>query len=656
MLNPFLLLKRPLSRRVESNLRSWVPLGILAWMLLELPTLAGQEVSTQARARVDEHAQSRVPAWAADAIFYQLFPERFRNGDPSNDPTRESLEDADTVPENWEVTPWTRDWYARSDWERAIGDNFYEHGVFHRRLGGDLQGVIDRLDYLQDLGINCIYFNPVFYARSLHKYDGNSFHHVDPHFGPDPKGDLELISQETADPSTWAWTAADRLFLTMIGEAHARGIRVIIDGVFNHTGRDFFAFENIRRLQEKSPYVDWYAVKRFDDPTTDVDEFEYQCWWGVKTLPEFADSQDGKDLHPGPRDYVFAITRRWMDPNGDGDPSDGVDGWRLDVANEVPVAFWHDWNALVQELNPEAYTTAEIWDDATGYLVASGFSATMNYHGFAFLCKGLLVDGRLSGERFFQLVQERLMAHPQEVRNGLMNMIDSHDTDRVASMIVNARAERPYVNPERFDYDQGDRVSPRHFREYDVRRPTTDDRQVQRLVALFQMTFVGAPMIYYGTEAGMDGADDPDDRMPMVWEDLDYDPRRHDAYGKLMDPQPIGFDSELFNFYRELIRLRRGTVALRRGDLIPIHGDKDGPFVIFARSAGAETIVVAINRTREPKEFTTTTEDRGLPHDDRFDLLYSISADGEPEIDCGKAMTIKLAPMSGAVWSFQSEN
>ena len=135
-------------------------------------------------------SSATVPAWAADAVFYQIFTERFANGDPKNDPTRESLESPDSVPKNWKISPWTGDWYARADWERERGPNFFENGVFDRRYGGDLQGVINKLDYLAGLGINTIYFNPVFYARSLHKYDGSSFHHIDPYFGPDPAGDL----------------------------------------------------------------------------------------------------------------------------------------------------------------------------------------------------------------------------------------------------------------------------------------------------------------------------------------------------------------------------------------------------------------------------------------------------------------------------------
>ena len=161
-----------------------------------------------------------VKGWAADAVFYQIFPERFCNGDPTNDPTRESLEYRNEPLTDWQLSPWTGDWYERADWERRLGDDFYRDGVFHRRYGGDLQGVLQRLDYLHELGVNAIYFNPVFFARSCHKYDGNSFHHVDPYFGPDPAADLALIAEETEDPATWRWTAADKLLLDLIRRAH----------------------------------------------------------------------------------------------------------------------------------------------------------------------------------------------------------------------------------------------------------------------------------------------------------------------------------------------------------------------------------------------------------------------------------------------------
>ena len=269
------------------------------------------------------------PTWVQDAVFYQIFPERFCNGDTSNDPTRESLESPDNVPKDWKISPWTGDWYARADWEKERGPNFYENGVFDRRYGGDLQGVLNKLDYLSNLGINTIYFNPVFYAKSLHKYDGASFHHIDPYFGPDPAGDLKIIASETSDPTSWQWTAADKLFLELLKQAHARGLRVIIDGVFNHTGRDFFAFADLRKRQSESPYRDWYIVQSFDDPSTPQNEFRYKGWWGTDTLPEFANNAQGDDLYAGPKKYILDCTKRWMDPNGTATPPmvSMVGGW-----------------------------------------------------------------------------------------------------------------------------------------------------------------------------------------------------------------------------------------------------------------------------------------------------------------------------------------
>lgn len=212
---------------------------------------------------------------------------------------------------------------------------------FDRRYGGDLQGVIDRLPYLDFLGVTALYFNPISWARSLHKYDGSSYHHVDPHLGPGPDGDKALIAQETpTDPSTWHVTTADSLFFALLEKAHARDIRIIIDGVFNHTGRDFLAFADLVENPTDSRYADWYAVNSFDDPAApDTSEFDYAGWWGVTSLPEFANNEADTNLQPRPKDYIMAATIRWMDPNGDGNSSDGIDGWRLDVAEEVPVGF-----------------------------------------------------------------------------------------------------------------------------------------------------------------------------------------------------------------------------------------------------------------------------------------------------------------------------
>ncbi|MCC6493454.1 MAG: DUF3459 domain-containing protein [Pirellulales bacterium] len=541
-----------------------------------------------------------VPLWAVDAVFYQIFPERFRNGDPSNDPNRQSLELPDVVPPSWAITPWTGDFYARADWERQSGDNFYDHGVFNRRYGGDLQGVLDKLDYLDRLGVTALYFNPVFYGRSLHKYDGASMHHVDPYFGPDPAGDLALIAAESSDPQSWHWTAADKLFLELLAEAHRRGVRVIIDGVFNHTGRDFFAFQHLREHQQDSPYDDWYIVQHYDDPETPANEFRYKGWWGIDTLPEFANSAAGDDLHAGPRQYVMDITRRWMDPDEDGDPADGVDGWRLDVAEEVPLNFWKAWNARVRQLNPQAYTVAEIWNDARTYLVGGGFSATMNYHAFAYPAKGFLMDGRLSAHDFGRELLLRRQKYPSAMQFALQNLVDSHDTDRLASMLVNHPGDAPYRNGDRFDYDESGLVSPRQDPTYDVRKPDAAASRLQRMVVLMQMTYLGAPMVYYGDEAGMWGGDDPCCRKPMLWDDLQYDDEAGDPLGRPRQPDEVAVDQDLLAFYRRAIALRRQHDVLRRGSCTTVASDDDAKFFAFGRKLAGTQMLVALNRGDQP--------------------------------------------------------
>ncbi|MFO0033668.1 MAG: glycoside hydrolase family 13 protein [Planctomycetota bacterium] len=618
---------------------------------LTATALAQTTPPTAAPVLKTKSTKSRVPEWVSDAVFYQHFPERFRNGDASNDPDRKSLEDPNWVPETWQLTSWTADWYSRADWERQSGPNFYENGVFNRRCGGDLQGVLDQLDYLKKLGVNCIYFNPVFYARSLHKYDGNSFHHIDPHFGPDPAGDFALMASETPDPKSWQWTAADKLFLKLIAEAHRREIRVIIDGVFNHTGRDFFAFEDIRKQGGSSPYANWYVIQAHDNPATPENELKYQCWWGVETLPEFANNEDGSDLHPEPKAYVFQITRRWMDPNGDGNSNDGIDGWRLDVANEVPNQFWRQWNQLVRELNPEAYTVAEIWTDAARYLEDCGFSSTMNYHGFSFPCKAMLVDGRISGQKFAETISARLASHTPDVRPALLNLLESHDTDRLASMVVNAKFNRPYIDAERADYDRGERVSPRHFPEYDVSRPNADEQRIVRLATLFQMTFVGAPMLYYGTEAGMDGADDPDDRMPMIWPDLSYEPRTHTPRGKTTTPQPIAFNQEMFDWFSQATELRAKSEALRRGNFRIVYADPVRPVIAFVRETNEEQILVVVNRSPDIVALELAADAIHSAGARRLNLLLTNDKQLQPEHRLNRqAVQLEMPGTCAAVW------
>ncbi|GAB4164348.1 MAG: glycoside hydrolase family 13 protein [Terrimicrobiaceae bacterium] len=600
-------------------------------------------------------AGDRVPEWSKEVVWYQIFPERFRDGDPSNNPTRASLEWPVGPSEKWKISPWTGDWYARDRWEteqdvrKSIdpAPAFYRNGVFDRRYGGDLQGVIDKLDYLKELGITAIYFNPVFYARSMHKYDGNSFHHVDPYFGPDPQGDFAIMDTETADPATWKWTAADKLFLKLLKEAHSRGIRVIIDGVFNHSGRDFFAFVDVRKNGPASPYASWYQIDSFDDPDTARNEFNYRGWWGHKTLPIFAATEDGKDMAPGPKNYIFSATKRWMDPDGDGNPSDGIDGWRLDVADERPPKFWADWNAYVRFLNPQAYTTAEVWSNPLELIEHGDFSACMNYYGFALPVTGFFIDENLSASRFSSMLDERRNALPAPVAYAMQNLMDSHDTDRLASMVVNGHN---HGNPDYIDYNNANNA--RVSSDYKIRKPNDRERAIQRLIALFQMTYVGAPMIYYGTEAGMWGGHDPDTRMPMVWADLKHSPQAIDPRGKAREPDDVNFDSAMFDYYRSAIALRNSHAALRTGSYQSLGAFDSQKTIVFQRNGEGGPIVVAINRSESPQTVEVELPTESEPTHTLF--TSSGQSAGVHSTIIGKNMKIALPPLTGAVFGPES--
>ncbi len=349
------------------------------------------------------------PDWAKKVVWYQIFPERFWNGDPSNDPKVENIKGSwphdHTSP--WEVHPWASDWYKLQPYERKNGKDIW-FNIQRRRYGGDLQGIIDKIQYLSDLGIGALYLNPVFESPSLHKYDAATYHHIDPNFGPDPDGDRELINSETpADPSTWVWTSADKLMLELIKELHTRGIRIIFDGVFNHVGINSWAFRDVLENQQKSKYKDWFVIKSWADPRKET-SFDYDGWFGVRELPELREDENG--IVAGPREYIFDITRRWMDPDGDGDTSDGIDGWRLDVAFCVKHPFWKAWRKLVKNMNPNAYLTAEIVDDIyvlAPYLEGNEFDAVMNYN-FAFACAEYFVQRkhRIDTGRFDTLLKE----------------------------------------------------------------------------------------------------------------------------------------------------------------------------------------------------------------------------------------------------------
>ena len=520
-----------------------------------------------------------VPAWAQDAVWYQIFPERFRNGNRRNDPTLDDIA-SPPVP-GWRIVPWGMDWYDRDRWEKG---HEFRKTVFLRRYGGDLVGIRQKLGYLRDLGINALYLNPIFHAPSLHKYDASSLHHIDPTFGPDRAGDLRALARarETEDPRTWIWTSADRYFVEFLADAHARGMRVILDGVFNHTGRDFFAFRDLLQRGRKSRYRDWYKIKTWKADGT----FEYDGWFGHRSLPEFARAGDG--LVAPVRQYLFDITRRWMDPDDDGDPADGIDGWRLDVAYCVPHGFWRKWRRLVKSINPDAYLTAEIVDRADDFLQGDEFDAVMNYmwmyptvNFFAPHAGGFTVR-HLQKE----LDGWRRTYHPACLPV-LQNLLDSHDVGRIASMLENLQ-EPLWEFGSYFDFS---RIH--HQPAFKTARPGPLARQALRQALVFQMTFPGAPMLYYGTEVGMWGANDPCDRQPMLWPDIAYAPETHGPAGSVRrrERRP---DLELVAFVRRVIALRHREVVLRRGALRWLRTGHDR-LLGYERSLEGARIVVLLN-------------------------------------------------------------
>jgi cyclomaltodextrinase / maltogenic alpha-amylase / neopullulanase len=523
--------------------------------------------------------------WAEETIWYQVFPERFRNGNLKNDPTINEVPNAN-LQLGWQVHPWTSDWYKIQPWEKKKSDKFYDV-VFERRYGGDLAGVIGKLNYLKNLGINGIYFNPVFEAQSLHKYDGASFHHIDDNFGNNPETDKKrlLAANETDEPQTWINTSADSVFFKLIQEAHKRDIRIVIDGVFNHSGPEFFAFEDVTKNGPKSRYADWYDIKKWDDPNTPENEFDFAGWWGFKGLPEFYEDENG--FHKGVWDYIFAATKKWMDPNNDGDPSDGIDGWRLDVSDQVKPIFWRAWYKHVKSINPAALIVAENWSDASEALKDNQFDSAMNYP-FAYAMVEFFINDkkRISGAEVARRFNQLKNNYGEERLRKLWNLIDSHDTDRIASMVLN-----PDLN---FDRNR----SPRDNPAYLVRKPTKNERTPQKLIAAFQATFIGAPMFYYGTEAGMWGTDDPDDRKPMLWRDMNFENEKtHPLPGRQRPDDVNKFDEELFSYYQSLIQMRKANPALMHGSFDVLDVAVTENTFGFIRAVPGQKLVVIFNRS-----------------------------------------------------------
>lgn len=519
------------------------------------------------------------PDWAKHAVWYQIFAERFRNGDPANDPGDRKFE---------HLVRWQADWWKAQPGEAKGDQNFYkgEGNVWKRRYGGDIQGVKEKLPYLRSLGVTAIYFNPIFEADSMHKYDTSDYRHVDQHFGV--RETLPLAG-ETDDPATWKWSESDKVFLDFLDEAHKQGFKVVVDGVFNHVGRSHPFFQDVVKNGKASRYADWFEIESWPDKLP-ADEkmfgkaggLNFKAWDGPSGhLPVFR--KDGQlGLARGPRDHIFAITKRWLAP--DGDPSKGIDGWRLDVPGDIPHPFWIDWRKVVKETKPDAYISGEIWGWAQPWLNGGDqFDAVMNYQ-FAMAAQDFFVNrGRaISPSQMNNRCVAMEYNYPFQVSLVQMNLFDSHDTDRLASM---------FVNPDR-SYDQQNRPQDNAAQSgYDARKPNEQEWTRMRQAVTFQMSFLGAPMIYYGNEAGMWSPDDPSNRQPMIWKDLEpYDDRE------------VTFDAKQFEHHQRTIAIRAALPALQTGFYRPVLlDDAEGVFA-FARELDGQTVYVVINRIEVDSE------------------------------------------------------
>ena len=357
-----------------------------------------------------------VPEWVQDAVFYQIFPDRFANGDPSNDPPN--------------VEPW------------GAPPNLWGY------QGGDLRGIVQRLDYLQDIGATALYLNPIFYAGSNHRYNTIDYLRIDPRLGTDSDFDV------------------------LVGEVHRRGMRLVLDGVFNHSGRGFHAFVDLLENEDHSAYRDWYHVRGFPLDAFGAGKAErYEAWWGIKSLPKLNTS------HPDVRRYLMDVARHWIER--------GADGWRLDVPNEIDDdSFWAEFRGAVKDANPEAYLLGEIWTVDPRWVGASHFDGLMNYPVREVLLE-FLVGGQLRPSEFVQRLEAILAAYPSEHTRAHYLPLGSHDTARIRTLCP-------------------------------------DDRRLRQLFTL-QFALPGAPGIYYGDEIGLPGDKDPDSRRAFPWDPAAWD-------------------------------------------------------------------------------------------------------------------------------------
>lgn len=545
----------------------------------------------------------QTPDWAKGAIIYQIFVDRFYNGDRSNDVETD---------EYFYIGEGT---HKNSDWMK------YPREMDVREFyGGDIAGVMQKLDYLQDLGVEAIYLNPIFVSPSNHKYDIQDYDYIDPHFGRIVKNDGEnlqrdengnLIIHDPEHPNKDATRyicrvtdkenleASNQLFIEFVEEVHRRGMKVILDGVFNHCGsfnkwldreciyEDAPGYEKGAFVSKDSPYRTFFKFREDTWPYN----VNYDGWWGHDTLPKL-NYEESPKLY----EYIMRIARKWVSPPYN------VDGWRLDVAADLGQTaeynhhFWHEFRRNVKEANPNAIVLAEHYGDPTEWLKGDQWDTVMNYDAFMEPLTWFLTGvekhsdeyrGDLIGnaDAFFGSMRHYMTRFNTQSLQVAMNELSNHDHSRFLT---------------RTNHQVG-RISSRGA---DAANEGVN-KNLFRMAVLMQMTWPGAPTIYYGDEAGLCGWTDPDSRRAYPW--------GHE-------------DEELIQYHKELIRIHKEHQVLRTGSILFLFGEYQ--CISYGRFDDNEHIVVAINISQDTRHMEIPVWRLGVTQPTRMARVILTDAGG----------------------------
>jgi len=532
------------------------------------------------------------PDWAKGAVMYQIFTDRFYNGDKSNDVE-------------------TNEYYYIGDYSQRVTnwDKYPANMGVREFYGGDLQGVMDKLDYLQDLGVEVVYFNPLFVSPSNHKYDIQDYDYIDPHYGKIVDDGGEVLPNGVTDNSQATkykkrttglknLEASNELFIKLVEELHRRGMKVILDGVFNHCG-SFNKWMDRERIYEGEEDYEPGAYVSADSPYRSYFRFfkegpenwpyngNYDGWWGHDTLPKL-NYEDSVKLE----NYILYIGRKWVSPPYN------VDGWRLDVAadlgrsNEYNHEFWQKFRRAVKDANPNALILAEHYGDPSDWLKGDEWDTVMNYDAFmepvTWFLTGMEKHSDEAREELLGNIDNFIGSMAHHMSNMLtpslqvaMNELSNHDHSRFLTRTNHMVGRVEHLGPEAAN-------------EY-------VNKAVMREAVVMQMTWVGAPTVYYGDEAGVCGFTDPDNRRTYPW--------GHE-------------DQELIAFHKEAIRIHKEHQALKTGSLKILGGEEN--ILSYARFKGHDRIIVVINNRSERAEVKVPVWEAEIPIKCRMErLLYS---------------------------------